>query len=54
MKKAALRGDEVGLITILDHASFVSVKRNTLNKTLSAIKDQRLKKMKVKVEVANT
>ena len=53
MKKAALKGDEVGLITILDHASYVSVKRSLLNKILKTIKDERLKKMKVKIEVAN-
>jgi superfamily II DNA/RNA helicase len=53
MKKANLTGDELGLITILDHASYVSVKRSMLNKTLNAIKDERLKKMKVKIAVAN-
>lgn len=53
MKKANLTGDELGLITILDHASYVSVKRSMLNKTLSAIQDERLKKMKVKIAVAN-
>jgi superfamily II DNA/RNA helicase len=53
MKKAGLQGDEVGLITILDHASFVSVKRSLVNKILATIKDERLKKMKVKIEIAN-
>lgn len=53
MKKAGLQGDDVGLITILDHASFVSVKRSLVNKVLATIKDERLKKMKVKIEIAN-
>lgn len=53
MKKANLTGNEVGLITILDHASYVSVKRSMMNEILSAIKDERLKKMKVKIAVAN-
>jgi superfamily II DNA/RNA helicase len=54
MKKTGLKGDEVGLITILDHASYVSIKRTMVSKTLRSIKDERLKKIKVKVEVANT
>lgn len=53
MKKASLKGDEVGLITTLDHASYVSVKRSLLGKILKTIKNERLKKMKVKIEVAN-
>jgi superfamily II DNA/RNA helicase len=53
MKKAELQGDDVGLITTLDHASFVSVKRSLVDKILASIKDERLKKMKVKVEIAN-
>jgi superfamily II DNA/RNA helicase len=53
MKKGELKGDEVGLITILDHASYVSVKRTLTDRILRAIKDERLKKVKVKVEVAS-
>jgi superfamily II DNA/RNA helicase len=53
MKKAGLQGDEIGLIIILDYASFVSVKRTMLSKVLSVLKDERLKKIKVKIEVAN-
>ncbi len=53
MKKGGLQSNEVGLITTLDHASYVSVKRSLVQKILSKIKDERLKKMKVKIEVAN-
>lgn len=53
MKKAGLQGDEVGLITTLDHSSYVSVKRSLVDKILSDIKDEKLKKMRVKIEVAN-
>ncbi|HTE34521.1 MAG TPA: DEAD/DEAH box helicase [Chryseolinea sp.] len=53
MKKAGLQGDEIGLITILDYASYVSIKRSMLSKVLSTLKDERLKKIKVKIEVAN-
>ena len=53
MKKGELQGDDLGLITTLDHASYVSVKRSLVNKVLAKIKDEKLKKIKVKIEVAN-
>ena len=52
MKKAQLKGDEVGLITTLDYASFVSVKRTQVTKILAKLKDEKLKKTKVRIEVA--
>lgn len=52
MKKAGLEGDEIGLITLLDHVSFVSVKRAKLAHVLRVLKGEKLKKEKVKVEVA--
>lgn len=52
MKKAGLEGDELGLITLLDHVSFVSVKRTKLAKVLNVLKGEKLKKEKVKVELA--
>jgi superfamily II DNA/RNA helicase len=53
MKKAGLQGDDVGLITTLDHSSYVSVKRSLVGRVLTNIKDERIKKMKVKIEIAN-
>jgi superfamily II DNA/RNA helicase len=53
MKKGELQGDDIGLITTLDHASYVSVKRTLVSKVLANIRDERLKKMKVKIEIAN-
>lgn len=53
MKKAGLKSDDVGLITTLDHASYVAVKRSLVHKVLSNTKDERLKKMKVKIEIAS-
>lgn len=53
MKKGQLQADDVGLITILDYASYVGLKRNVVNKVLAAIRDERLKKMKVKIELAS-
>jgi superfamily II DNA/RNA helicase len=52
-KKGGLTGDEIGLITPLDYTSYVSIKRPLVNKVLAAIKDEKLKNLKVKVEVAN-
>lgn len=52
-KKAGLKGDEIGLITTLDYASYVSVKRSLVPKILAAIKDEKIKKIKVKIEVAS-
>ena len=53
MKKGELKGDDVGLISILDHASYVSVKRPLVHSVLKKVKDERLKKMKVKIELAS-
>jgi superfamily II DNA/RNA helicase len=53
MKKAGLKSDEVGLITILDHASYVSVKRDMVNAILPRIRNEKLKTMKVKIQVAS-
>ena len=52
-KKGGLTASDIGLITTLDHASYVSVKRALVNKVLPAIKNEKLKKSKVKIEVAN-
>ncbi len=52
-KKGGLDSEDIGLITILDFASYVSVKREKVNKALAKIKNEKLKKTKVKVEVAN-
>ena len=52
-KKGGLQGDEVGLITTLDHASYVCIKRTSVDKVLANIKNERLKKIKVKIEIAN-
>jgi len=53
MKKGGLQGDDIGLITTLDNASYVSVKRSLVNKLLPAIKNEKLKKIKVKIEIAS-
>ena len=52
-KKGGLQSDDIGLITTLDFSSYVSVKRTLVNKVLANIKNEKLKKIKVKIEVAN-
>jgi len=52
-KKGGLQGDEVGLITTLDHSSYACIKRTLVDTVLANIKNERVKKMKVKIEVAN-
>ncbi len=52
-KKGGLKGDEIGLITTLDHVSFVSIKRSLVKQVLFKLKDEKLKKLKVKIEVAS-
>jgi superfamily II DNA/RNA helicase len=52
-KKGGLQSDDIGLITSLDFSSYVSVKRALVDKVLAAIKNEKLKKVKVKIEVAN-
>lgn len=52
-KKGGLQSEEIGLITTLDFSSYVSVKRSLVNKVLANIKNEKLKKIKVKIEVAN-
>jgi superfamily II DNA/RNA helicase len=52
-KKGGLTGDEIGLITPLDYSSYVSIKRTLVDKVMAGIKDQKLKNLKVKIEVAS-
>ncbi len=52
-KKGGLKSDDIGLITSLDFSSYVSVKRTLVDNLLAAIKNEKLKKVKVKIEVAN-
>jgi len=52
MKKGELQNDDLGLITILDHSSYVSINRSLAEDVLKKIKNEKLKKLKVKIEVA--
>ena len=52
-KKGGLQADEIGLITTLDYSAYVSVKRARVEKVLANIKGEKLKNLKVKIEVAS-
>jgi superfamily II DNA/RNA helicase len=52
-KKGGLQNNDIGLISILDFASYVSVKRALATKMLTNVKNEKLKKIKVKIEVAS-
>ncbi|MBL7871684.1 MAG: DEAD/DEAH box helicase [Cyclobacteriaceae bacterium] len=51
-KKGGLQGDDIGLITTLDFASYASIKRPLVKDVLAKIKNEKLKGTKVKIEVA--
>jgi superfamily II DNA/RNA helicase len=53
MKKGELQNDELGLITILDHSSYISIQRDLADGVLNKIKNEKLKNRKVKIEIAN-
>jgi RNA-binding protein YlmH len=53
VKKGGLKFDEIGLISITDKASYVAVKRNKVDSLLTNLFGEKLKKAKVKAEIAN-
>jgi len=52
LKKGGLQKDDVGLIEVKDQSSYVAVKRKMVGKLLSALRDEKIKNKKVKIEVA--
>ena len=53
IKKGGLTADQIGLITTLDHASYAGIRRTHLKQALTGIKNEKLKKIKVKIEEAS-
>ncbi|MBA3901410.1 MAG: DEAD/DEAH box helicase [Bacteroidetes bacterium] len=47
-----LQKEEVGLIEVLDYASYVAVKREKTHKVLMAVRNEKIKKKSVKIELA--
>jgi len=52
LKKGGLQKDDVGLIEVKDQSSYVAIKRNMVGKVLNALRDERIKNKKVKIEIA--
>jgi ATP-dependent RNA helicase DeaD len=52
LKKGGLTSNEIGLITITDVASFAAVKRSKVKALLNNIRSEKLKKSKVKIQIA--
>ncbi len=53
LQKGELAKEDLGLIEVLDNASFVAVKRDKINKVIALVKNEKLKKKSVKIEIAN-
>ncbi len=52
LQKGNLQKDELGLIEVLDFSSYAAVKRNKIDKVLGLIKEERIKKKKLKMEIS--
>lgn len=52
-QKGKISGENIGLITTLDHSSYVAVERDLVDKMLENLKNEKIKKIKVKIEVAS-
>lgn len=52
-QKGGLQSSDIGLISLLDHTSYVAIKRSLAQKVLSGIAGEKLKKQKVKVAIAS-
>lgn len=52
LQKGGLAKDELGLIEVQDKASFVAIKRNKIHQTLDLIRNEKIKKMKLKMAVS--
>ena len=52
-QSAGAEGKDIGLISVLDKSSYVAINRSNLETILKNLKDPKIKKMKVKIEVAS-
>ena len=53
IQKGKLLKEEIGLITILDNASFVAINRVKARQTIVALKDEKIKNQKVRIAISN-
>ena len=52
LQKGKLQKDDLGLIEVLDFCSYVAVKKDKINTVLHLIKDEKIKKKTLKMEIA--
>lgn len=53
IQKGGLQKEELGKVEVLDNISFAAVKKNKVKNVLQSIKDEKLKKKSVKIDIAN-
>lgn len=51
-KKGKLKKEELGVVTVLDHASFVAVKRGMATKLIQRLKNERVKNKKIRMQLS--
>jgi ATP-independent RNA helicase DbpA len=54
LQKGKLQKEELGLIEVLDHASYAAVSRNKIEEMLKLIKGEKMKNKNIKMEIAST
>ncbi len=52
MQKGGLSKDDIGLIEVLDHASFIAIPKNKIENLIQSIKFEKIKKQRVKFDIA--
>ena len=52
IQKGNLQKEEIGLITVLDNASFVAINRAKAHQTVALIKDEKVKNQKVRIAIS--
>jgi ATP-independent RNA helicase DbpA len=51
-QKGGLKKEEIGLITVLDHMTYVSISRKNVKNLLSVIKHEKIKGKKLKIDIS--
>ncbi len=53
IQKGKLQKEDIGLITILDNASFVAINRAKARQTIAAVREEKVKNKKVRIAISN-
>jgi ATP-independent RNA helicase DbpA len=51
-QKGGLKKEDIGLITVLDFTSYVSVKRKNIKSLLNTIRQEKVKGKKLKIDIS--